>query len=57
MKAVETRRQGQGPVMIVLRNDLKSELFAEFVLPVIHEKNTDKFCTGQAGVALQSRQN
>jgi hypothetical protein len=57
MKAVETRRQGQGPVMIILRNDLKSELFAEFVLPVIHAKNTDQFCTGQASVALQSRQN
>ena len=45
MRAVEVRRQGSNNI-IVLQNQLKPALFAEFVLPRIHATNTDRSCTG-----------
>ena len=48
MRVYEGRRQGQGQVLIIVRNVLKPALFSDFVLPVIHKDNTDKACTGQA---------
>ena len=46
MRAVEVRRQGTNTGSIVLQNQLKPALFAEFVLPRIHATNTDRTCTG-----------
>jgi hypothetical protein len=47
MRAVEFRRPGSSISSILLQNNLKPALFAEFVLPSIHLSSTDKACTGR----------